>query len=58
MRRLDLAVAALWFADCGGNGPLLGFSLVISALAIWRHRSNIERLRAGTEPRIERKAST
>ncbi len=52
---LPVAVAALWFAGCGGNGPLLGFSLVISALAIWRHRSNMERLRAGTESRFERK---
>ena len=52
---LPLAVAALWYGGCGGNGPLLGFSLVISALAIWRHRSNMERLRAGTEPRFEGK---
>jgi glycerol-3-phosphate acyltransferase PlsY len=52
---LPLAVAALWYGGCGGNGPLLGFSLLISALAIWRHRSNMERLRAGTEPRFEGK---
>lgn len=49
---LPLAVGALWYAGCGGNGPLLGFALLISALAIWRHRSNIERLRAGTESRF------
>ena len=52
---LPLAVGVLWFAGCGGNGPLLAFALLISALAIWRHRSNIERLRAGTESRFERK---
>ena len=52
---LPIAVGALWYSGCGGNGPLLGFSLAISALAIWRHRSNIERLRAGTESRFERK---
>jgi glycerol-3-phosphate acyltransferase PlsY len=52
---LPVSVGALWYAGCGGNGPLLGFALVISALAIWRHRSNIERLRAGTESRFERK---
>ena len=52
---LPLAVGALWFAGCGGNGPLLAFALLISALAIWRHRSNMERLRAGTESRFERK---
>ena len=49
---LPLAVGTLWYAGCGGNGPLLGFALLISALAIWRHRTNIERLRAGTESRF------
>ena len=33
----------------------LTVSVVMAALAIWRHRSNIVRLRAGTEPRFERK---
>jgi acyl phosphate:glycerol-3-phosphate acyltransferase len=28
------------------------FSLVLAALIFWRHRENISRLRAGTEPRI------
>jgi len=31
------------------------FSIVISLLAIWRHRSNIQRLLAGTESRFEKK---
>lgn len=52
---LPLSVGALWFAGCGGSGPLLGFSIVISALAIWRHRSNIQRLCNGTEPRFIRR---
>jgi glycerol-3-phosphate acyltransferase PlsY len=52
---LPVAVGLLWFSGCGGNGPLLAFSLAISALAIWRHRTNIQRLRAGTESRFERK---
>jgi glycerol-3-phosphate acyltransferase PlsY len=30
-------------------------SIVMCGLAVWRHRSNIARLRAGTEPRFERK---
>ena len=38
--------------------PLLGFATVIGLLAVWRHRSNIQRLREGTEnrfiPRSER----
>lgn len=29
--------------------PLFGATAVIAAIVIWRHRSNIERLRAGTE---------
>ncbi len=33
----------------------LTISVLMSALAIWRHRSNISRLRAGTESRFERK---
>jgi glycerol-3-phosphate acyltransferase PlsY len=30
-------------------------SIIMCLLAVWRHRSNIVRLRAGTEPRFERK---
>lgn len=33
----------------------LAVSIVMCALAVWRHRSNITRLRTGTEPRFERK---
>ena len=33
-------------------------AVVMCVLAIWRHRSNIARLRAGTEPRFEKKAKT
>lgn len=40
-----------------GVGPLFWFSLVISGLALWRHRSNFQRLRAGTENRFDRKSS-
>jgi len=36
-------------------GPLFWFTLVISLIAIWRHRSNIQRLLAGTESRFEKK---
>ncbi len=52
---LPASVAGLWLAGVSGNAPLLGFALLISALAIWRHRSNIDRLRQGTEPRFARK---
>ncbi len=30
-------------------------SMLMSLMAVWRHRSNIIRLRAGTEPRFERR---
>jgi acyl phosphate:glycerol-3-phosphate acyltransferase len=39
------------------NKPLSVFTLVIAALAVWKHRSNLQRLRAGTENRFERKRS-
>ena len=32
--------------------PLLAFAAVIGLLAVWRHRSNIQRLRSGTENRF------
>ena len=32
--------------------PRVAMAALIAALIIWRHRGNIERLRAGTEPRI------
>jgi glycerol-3-phosphate acyltransferase PlsY len=35
--------------------PLLLFALVIGLLAVWRHRTNIKRLREGTEHRFTRK---
>lgn len=54
---LPVAVAVLWQWNLGGNGPLTGFAAVISALAIWRHRSNIKRLREGTEHRFSRKTA-
>lgn len=52
---LPVTVALLWFSGCGGSAPLLGFAVFIAALAIWRHRSNIKRLMAGTEHRFGRK---
>jgi glycerol-3-phosphate acyltransferase PlsY len=36
--------------------PVVYFTIALAALAIWRHRSNIQRLRAGTENRFTRKS--
>ena len=42
-------------ADGTWNKPLFAFSILIGILAIWKHRSNIQRLRDGTEHRFTRK---
>ncbi len=39
------------------NKPLLVFTIVAALLAIWRHRSNIQRILAGTEDRLESRGS-
>jgi glycerol-3-phosphate acyltransferase PlsY len=36
----------------GDQLPLLAFSIVMGALIVWKHRTNIARLRAGTENRV------
>lgn len=38
------------------NKPLFAFTVVIAVLAIWKHRTNIQRLREGTEHRFTRKS--
>lgn len=51
---LPAAVGAL-YALHRADWLSLAVSVAMALLAIWRHRSNISRLRAGTEPRFERK---
>ena len=43
-----------WFADqnLAPRWPYLPLALVTTVLVVWRHRSNIERLLAGTEPKL------
>lgn len=41
-----------------GNRPLLVFAIAVAALAIIRHRSNIQRLIAGNENRFTRRSET
>ena len=40
----------------GGSSAYVMVALVASLMVLWRHRSNIERLLAGTEPKIGQKA--
>ena len=63
----SIAGAALfpfWIWGCGWWGwtapvgrPLIASAAAISLLVIWRHRSNLRRLRAGTEQRVGVKAA-
>ena len=46
----------LLMALSGGSSAYVVVSLVASLMVLWRHRSNIERLLAGTEPKIGQKA--
>jgi glycerol-3-phosphate acyltransferase PlsY len=40
-----------------GQWPLLAFSVLVAAMIVYKHRSNIARLRAGTESRFDRSAA-
>lgn len=58
----SLPIVTLWgswhhgkIQDGTWNIPLFTFSLVVGFLAIWKHRSNIQRLRNGTENRFEKR---
>ena len=42
----------------GASGASISVSVVASVMVLWRHRSNIERLIAGTEPKIGAKAKS
>ncbi|MES2709053.1 MAG: glycerol-3-phosphate 1-O-acyltransferase PlsY [Verrucomicrobiota bacterium] len=55
---LPLAVLAQRAVTGAPALPLLGFAAIIGGLAIWRHRSNLKRLMAGTENRFERRSKT
>ena len=46
-----------WFHDhaMGLRWPYLVLALLTSTLVIWRHRSNLQRLLAGTEPKLGQK---
>ncbi len=38
------------------NKPLFIFTVIIAVLAVWKHRTNLQRLRQGTENRFQRKS--
>lgn len=47
----DPSLPTLWQAGTW-NKPLFTFTVAIALLAIWKHRANLQRLRAGTESRF------
>jgi glycerol-3-phosphate acyltransferase PlsY len=48
------AVSTIWMV-LFGVGHALGLGIMLTLLIFWRHRANIARLRAGTEPKIGQK---
>ena len=52
---LPAVVAVMIWLKLTQGVALLYFSAVMTAIVVWRHRSNLSRLRDGTEPRFVRK---
>mgnify|MGYP003119958379 CR=1 FL=1 len=48
------ALAPVWIVLLG-HGEMLILSLILGGIIFWRHKDNIARLRAGTEPKIGKK---
>ena len=57
MAAVSLPISLLFAVGPHGarSSPLFYFSLLISALVVWRHRANVQRLIAGTENRFEKR---
>ncbi|MDU8909715.1 glycerol-3-phosphate 1-O-acyltransferase PlsY [Aestuariicoccus sp. MJ-SS9] len=49
------AFSTLWMFLLG-RGEVIGLGIVLTLMIFWRHRENIARLKAGTEPQIGKKA--
>lgn len=47
-----------WFGQGGLRPAYLALALLTTVLVVWRHRSNIQRLLAGTEPRLGEKKTS
>lgn len=48
---VSAALAAIW-AGFLGHGDMVILIVILATLVFWRHLPNIERIKAGTEPRI------
>jgi len=52
MAALVAAASSTFWVMFFGAGPMMVLGMVLTVLVFWRHRENITRLRAKTEPRI------
>lgn len=52
---LPLLIVLVSWRDENKVKPLVYSSACVAAIVVWRHRSNLSRLRRGTEPRFARK---
>ncbi len=53
---MSAAIAAPFLALLIGFGSTVVLFIALAVLILWRHRSNIARIRAGTEPKIGQKS--
>lgn len=56
MASLISAAASSFLVVLVGTAPIFLLSIALTLLIFWRHRSNIARLKAGTEPKIGQKS--
>lgn len=56
MGSLISAAASSFLVVFVGTAPILVLSIALTILIFWRHRANITRLKAGTEPKIGQKS--
>ena len=56
MGALVAAAASTFLIMFTGNGTMLVLGALLTLLVFWRHRANIARIKAGTEPKIGQKS--
>ena len=49
--------ALIWIAGYSQTTAYMGLGVLAALLVVWRHRGNIKRLLAGTEPKIGKRSS-
>lgn len=57
MGALTAAAGSTFAVIATGNGQMLILCIALTLLIFWRHRENIKRIKAGTEPKIGQKSA-